>query len=311
MDISIIIPVCNEGENIPILYNELNEVLPRLDKKYEIIFINDVSFDDTLENLKAIYSKDRKVRIIDLKRNFGQTAAIAAGFDHSEGKTVITIDGDLQNDPNDIPKLLEELNKGFDIVTGWRKKRKDSFLRVFLSKMSSYLISKVLGLKLHDYGCTLKAYQKKIVKDLDLYGDIHRLIPAVANSNGANISEVVVNHRYRKYERSKYGLNRIIQVSLDLLLLSFLSRYHTKPIRFFGGLGIISFLLGLLSCVVLVYMKTLHAIDMTGNPLLVLAVLFILVSIQFLSIGFISEINIRTYYESQNKRIYSVKEIIT
>jgi glycosyltransferase involved in cell wall biosynthesis len=310
MNLSIIIPLYNESKNVPVLYNELNEVLPGLNKEYEIVFINDGSTDNTLENLKEVYAKDRKVRIIDLKRNFGQTAAIAAGFDYSEGEIVITMDGDLQNDPHDIPKLLEEISKGYDIVNGWRRKRKDPFLRVLLSRMASLLISKVLGLKLHDYGCTLKAYQRKIVKDLALYGDMHRLIPAVANSNGASISEIEVNHRRRKFERSKYGLNRIIQVSLDLLLLSFLSEYHTKPIRFFGGLGIISFLLGILSGIILIYMKVFLGMDMTGNPVLTLVVLFILVSMQFISIGFVSEINIRTYYESQNKRIYSVKEII-
>lgn len=310
MDISIVIPVFNESKNIPILYNELSEVVRDIDRECEIIFINDGSSDDTLENLKIARPKDLKVKIVDLKKNFGQTAAIAAGFDYSEGEVVITMDGDLQNDPHDIPRLLEEVDKGFDIVNGWRRKRKDSFLRVILSKMASRLISKVLGLNLHDYGCTLKAYKKKVVKDLDLYGDMHRLIPAIANSSGANISEIEVNHRPRQHEQSKYGLNRIIQVSLDLLLLSFLSEYHTKPIRFFGGMGIISFLLGLLSCIVLIYMKTFYAIDMTGNPLLILAVLFVLVSIQLISIGFVSEINIRTYYESQNKKIYSIKEII-
>ncbi|MCK5082122.1 MAG: glycosyltransferase family 2 protein [Candidatus Omnitrophica bacterium] len=310
MDISVIIPVYNENQNVPILYKELNDVLPGLNKEYEIIFINDGSTDNTLKNLKDIYSKDRKVRIIDLKRNFGQTAAIAAGFELAEGGIVITMDGDLQNDPHDIPRFLEEINKGFDIVSGWRKKRKDFFLRVILSRIASCLISKILGLKLHDYGCTLKAYQKKVIKDINLYGDMHRFIPAVASSSGAKIAEIEVNHRPRKYEQSKYNLNRIIKVSLDLLLLAFLSEYHTKPIRFFGGLGIISFLLGTFSIIALIYMKVFSGIDMTGNPLIILATLFILVSMQFISIGFVSEINIRTYYESQNKKIYSIKEII-
>lgn len=310
MNLSIIIPVYNESKNIPVLYNELNEVLPGLNKKYEIIFINDGSSDNTLENLKEVYSKDRKVRIIDLKRNFGQTAAIAAGFELAEGEIVVTMDGDLQNNPKDIPKLLEKINEGLDVVSGWRRKRKDFFLRVMLSRVASYLISGMLGLKLHDYGCTLKAYQKKIVKDINLYGDMHRFIPAVAHATGARITEIEVNHRPRKYEQSKYSLNRIIKVSLDLLLLAFLSEYHTKPIRFFGGLGLISFLLGIVSVIVLIYMKVISGIDMTGNPLIILATLFILVSMQFISIGLVSEINIRTYYESQNKKIYSIKEVI-
>ncbi|MBN1868975.1 MAG: glycosyltransferase family 2 protein [Candidatus Omnitrophica bacterium] len=310
MDVSIIIPVYNEDKNIPILYREFNEVLPGLKKEYEIIFINDGSTDRSLENLKEICSKDKKVRVINLKRNFGQTAAIAAGFDHAEGEIIITMDSDLQNDPRDIPKLIAEIHKGFDIVNGWRRKRKDPFLRVILSRTASALISKLLGLKLHDYGCTLKAYQKKVVKDLNLYGDMHRLIPAIAKANGANIVEIEVNHRRRKYEQSKYGLNRVVKVTLDLILLAFLSEYHTKPIRFFGGLGILSFLLGTLSVIALIYMKISSGIDMTGNPVLILAVLFFLVSLQLISIGFVSEINIRTYYESQNKKIYSVKEII-
>ncbi len=310
MDISVIVPVYNEGKNTSLLYTELNEVLPGLNKEYEIIFINDGSSDGTLESLKEIYSKDQKVRIIDLKRNFGQTAAIAAGFELAEGDIVITMDGDLQNDPHDIPRLLGEINKGFDIVSGWRRKRKDFFPRVALSKVASYLISNMLGLKLHDYGCTLKAYQKKIVKDINLYGDMHRFIPAVANSSGAKITEIEVNHRPRRYEKSKYSLNRITKVFLDLLLLSFLSEYHTKPIRFFGGLGLISFLLGLFSVMALIYMKVASGVDMTGNPLIILATLFILVSMQFISIGLVSEINIRTYYESQNKKTYSIKEII-
>ena len=310
MDLSIIIPVFNESKNVPLLYRELNEVLIALGIEYEIIFINDGSTDTTLGNLKEIHLKDRRVRIIDLKRNFGQTAAIAAGFELAQGQIVITMDGDLQNDPHDIPRLLAEMNKGFDIVSGWRKKRKDFFARVVLSRIASLLISKILGLRLHDYGCTLKAYQKKIIKDINLYGDMHRFIPAVAGSSGAKITEIEVNHRRRQYERSKYSFNRIIKVSLDLLLLAFLSEYHTKPIRFFGGLGLISFVLGTCSAVALIYMKVFSGVDMTGNPLIILTTLFVLVGTQFIAIGFVSEINIRTYYESQNKKIYHIQEII-
>ncbi len=309
MDVSVVIPVFNEGQNIPILCEELNEVLVKLDKNYEIIFVNDGSTDNTFKNLKEAHLSDQKVKIINLKRNFGQTAAIAAGFETAVGEIVINMDGDLQNDPHDIPKFLEEIDKGFDIVSGWRKQRKDSFVRVILSKVASCLISKILKLRLHDYGCTFKAYRKEIVKDLNLYGDMHRFIPAVANASGAEITEIEVHHRRRKYEESKYGLNRIIKVSLDLLLLSFLSEYYTKPIRFFGGLGIISFLFGIVFFIALVYMKIVSGIDMTGNPFSILSTLFFLVSMQFLSIGFLSEISIRTYYESQNKKIYGVKEI--
>ncbi len=310
MDTSIVIPIYNEGQNIPSLCSELNKVLDSLNKTYEVIFINDGSSDNTLDELKKIHSQNPKVKIIDLSKNFGQTAAMLAGFHHAEGEIIITMDADLQNDPHDIPLLLKEMDKGFDIVSGWRKKRRDPVLRVLLSGFANRLISILLGLKLHDYGCTLKAFRKRIVKNLNLYGEMHRFIPAVASWTGAKIKEIEVSHRRRKGGRSKYGLNRIIRVFLDLLVMVFFAEYRTKPIRFFGGLAVISFLLGIFSFMALVYMKVSKGIDMTGNPFIILTTLFLLVSIQLISIGLISEINIRTYYESQNKKIYRIKELI-
>jgi glycosyltransferase involved in cell wall biosynthesis len=310
MDISVIIPVLNEGENILPLHSELKEVLDSISKSYEIIFINDGSNDNTLENLKRAHNANPNVKIINFAKNFGQTAAITAGFNNAEGDIIITMDGDLQNDPHDIPRLLEEINKGFDIISGWRKRRKDFFLRVFISRAANFLISKLLGLKLRDYGCTLKVFRKEIVKQINLYGEMHRFIPAVASWSGVRVGEIAVNHRYRKAGKTKYGYDRIMKVFLDLLTMIFLSEYRTKPIRFFGGLAMWSFLLGAFSFVALCYMKIAKNIDITGNPLMILTALFFLVGFQFISIGFIAEINIRTYYESQKKTIYHIKDVI-
>lgn len=310
MDLSVVIPVYNEEKNISVLHAELKEVLAGLNKSYEIIFINDGSTDKTLENLRRVHASDPQVKVIDFNKNFGQTAAVAAGFNMAEGNVIITMDGDLQNDPHDIPRFLREMDKGFDIVSGWRRKRKDVTLRVTFSKEANWLISTLLGLKLRDYGCTLKSFKKDVVKRLNLYGEMHRFIPAVASWGGAKIGEIEVNHRSRKYGKTKYGYNRIVRVFLDLLTMVFLSEYHTKPIRFFGGLSIISFLLGILSFAVLVWMKLYRGIDMTGNPFIILSTLFILVSVQLISIGLIAEINIRTYYESQRKPVYHIREVI-
>lgn len=311
MDLSIIIPVFNEEKNMLPLCEEIQNVLQELGKTYEIIFINDGSTDKTLKNLKDIIKDGQILTIIDLNRNFGQTAAIMAGFDHAKGDVIITMDGDLQNDPRDIPRLLEKMDEGYDLVSGWRKDRKDTFLlRVLPSKIANSLISKVLKVQLHDYGCTLKAYKRDVVKDINLYGEMHRFIPAIAGWKGANITELEVNHRLRQYGKTKYGINRTLKVLLDLMLIAFLSEYSTKPIRFFGGLSVITGLLGGLNFLAAVYMKVAYHKDLTGNPLLILCVLFFLVSLQFLSMGFLGEINIRTYYESQSKKTYHVKEIV-
>jgi len=309
MDISVVIPVYNEDENILAFYSELNEVLKSSRKDYEIIFVNDGSTDKTPENLEKVRKESRRVKIIDLSRRFGQTAAIAAGLSRASGKIIVTMDGDSQNDPHDIPALLREIEKGYHVVSGWRRKRKDPIMRVMFSRLANRLISLMLGLKLHDYGCTLKALRRDTAKNIKLYGEMHRFIPAVASWNGAKIKEIEVNHRPRKHKKSKYGLNRIIRVFLDLLVMIFLSGYSTKPIRFFGGLSIMSFLLGALSLAALVAMKLFGGVDMTGNPFIILSVLFFLVSVQLVSIGLIGEINIRTYYESQGKTIYNIKHV--
>jgi glycosyltransferase involved in cell wall biosynthesis len=311
LDISVIVPVFNEEKNISPLVNELTDSLSRTEKTYELIFVNDGSTDKTLSELERTKASRPDLKIIDLNKNFGQTAAIMAGFDNAKGEIVVTIDGDLQNDPGDIPMLLEKLGSGFDLVSGWRRKRKDHVLsRIVPSKMANWLIAKALKLPLHDFGCTLKAYKKSVVKNMRLYGEMHRFIPAIAGWEGATITEVPVNHRPRKHGKTKYGLNRTIRVFLDLLLMSFLSEYSTKPIRFFGGLGVMTGLLGFFSFLLVVYMKIFNNMNMTGNPLLILCVLFLLVSTQLFSLGFIGELNIRTYYESQDKKTYHIRKII-
>ncbi|MFC1570895.1 glycosyltransferase family 2 protein [Candidatus Omnitrophota bacterium] len=311
MDLSVIIPVHNEEKNIAPLHAELKEVLGGLSKSYEVIFVDDGSTDGTLSELKKIKQGDENLKIINLNKNFGQTPAIMAGFDNASGEVIITMDGDLQNDPADIPKLLSKLDSGFDLVSGWRKKRKDSFfLRVLPSRLANGLISAALKVHLHDYGCTMKAYKRNVITGMKLYGEMHRFIPAIADWKGAKIAEMEVNHRPRRWGKTKYGINRTIKVFLDLLLIVFLSEYSTKPIRFFGGLGLTSGGLGMISLLAVLYMKLFGGTDMTGNPLLILSVLFFLVSIQLISMGFLGEINIRTYYESQDKKTYHVKEII-
>jgi len=311
MDISIVIPVYNEEANISPLSAEIKDVMTRYGRTYELIFINDGSTDNTFEELKKAKSSHPNVKIIDLNRNFGQTPAIMAGFHYAKGNIIVTMDGDLQNDPHDIPKMVEKIESGFDLVSGWRRKRKDAVLtRVIPSKLANGIISGTLKVPLHDYGCTLKAYKHNIVKDMPLYGEMHRFIPAIASWKGAKMAEIEVNHRPRKHGKTKYGLNRTLKVLMDLLLLAFLSEYSTKPIRFFGALGFLSGLLGVISVIGLLYMKIFEHMNMVRNPLLILSALFFIVSVQFISMGFLGEINIRTYYESQNKKTYHIHETI-
>ncbi len=311
MDLSVIIPVYNEEENVSLLHNELKEALTPLGRSSEIIFINDGSTDGTMDKLRELKRNNDSLKIIDLKKNFGQTPAIMAGFDSASGDILITMDGDLQNDPADIPKLLTKIDEGYDLVTGWRKDRKDHFLlRTLPSVIANFLISKVLKTNIHDIGCTLNAYKKDVTKNMKLYGEMHRFIPAIANWRGAKITEIETNHRPRKYGKTKYGLNRTVKVILDLLLMAFLSEYSTKPLRFFGGIGLISSAFGFICFLCVVLMKIAAKVDMTGNPLLILSVLFFLVSIQLVSLGVLGEINIRTYYESQDKKTYYINEFL-
>ncbi|HID65863.1 MAG TPA: glycosyltransferase [Aquificaceae bacterium] len=309
--ISVVIPAYNEEENIPILYDKLKKVLGSLGEDYEIIFIDDGSTDRTPEILKDLAQKDKKIKVIRFRRNYGQTAAIYAGFEHANGEVIITMDADLQNDPEDIPKLLDKMREGYDIVSGWRKNRKDPFLsRKLPSKIANWIISKVTGVELHDYGCTLKAYRADIAKRYRLYGDMHRFLPALAKRFGAKITEMPVKHHPRLYGKSKYGIDRTIRVILDIFLVKFLNEYITRPLYVFGGIGFILFFSGTLFGLYLTILKLFFGQDIGHRPLLILSVLLILSGIQLISTGIIAELIIRTYYESKNERPYMIEETI-
>ena len=312
VELSIVIPIYNEEENLPILYERLKSVLDNLGKSYEIIFVNDGSTDRSWEIIKEFAEKDKHVVGVNFRKNFGQTAAMSAGFQMARGNVIITMDGDLQNDPEDIPKLLEVLNNGYDIVSGWRKDRKDTFLtRTLPSRIANWLISRTTGVHLHDYGCSLKAYRSEVAKRLDYYGEMHRFLPALAKSVGAKITEIPVKHHPRIYGKSKYGISRTFKVILDLFLVKFLLDYRTKPLRVFGGLGLILFLIGFFSLIYLVFIKIFLGEDIGQRPLLIFGTLLVLSGIQLISTGIVAELITRTYYEAQEKRPYIIKEIIS
>ncbi|PHR29042.1 MAG: glycosyltransferase [Desulfotalea sp.] len=310
MLISIVIPLLNEEENIPYLYDELNEVMGAIDADYELIFINDGSTDKSLDALKVLQKKDEHVVVVNFRKNFGQTAAMAAGFDYALGDVIITMDADLQNDPRDIPLLLEKIKEGNDVVTGWRYDRKDAFInRRLPSIIANKIISKTTGVNLHDYGCTLKAFRREIIKNVKLYGEMHRFIPAIASGMGIDFTEVKVNHRARRFGTTKYGISRTIRVVLDLLTVKFLLSYSTRPIQVFGLMGIISGGIGFLIALIMTFQRQFMGVPLSDRPLLFLAVLLIFVGIQFISLGLIAELQARTYHESQNKPVYYVKSI--
>ena len=313
VELSIVVPIYNEEENLPILYEKLKSVLDKLGKSYEIIFINDGSTDKSWEIIKDFAEKDKNVVGINFRKNFGQTSAMSAGFEIAKGDVIITMDGDLQNDPEDIPKLLKILNEGgYDIVSGWRKDRKDTFLtRTLPSKIANWLISKITGVHLHDYGCSLKAYRSEVAKRLDYYGEMHRFLPALAKSVGAKITEIPVKHHPRMYGKSKYGISRTFKVILDLFLVKFLLDYRTKPLRVFGGLGLLLLILGSISLFYLIFIKIFLGEDIGQRPLLIFGTLLVLSGIQLMSTGIVAELITRTYYEAQEKRPYIIKEIIS
>jgi len=309
--ISVVIPAYNEEENVPRLYEKLKKVLEALGEDYEIIFVDDGSTDKTPEILKELAEKDSRVKVIRFKRNYGQTAAMYAGFEHAKGDVIITMDADLQNDPEDIPKLLEKMKEGYDIVSGWRKDRKDPFLsRKLPSTIANWVISKVTGVHLHDYGCTLKAYKADVAKRYRLYGDMHRFLPALAKRFGAKIAEIPVKHHPRLYGKSKYGIDRTIRVILDIFLVKFLNEYITRPLYLFGGLGFLLLFLGILVGLYLTFVKLVLGQDIGHRPLLILSVLLILSGIQLVSTGIIAELIVRTYYESRGEKPYIVEETL-
>ena len=309
--LSVIIPVYNEVESLPTLHQRLLEVLEHRNEPYELIFVDDGSQDGSAAFLKSVCDASSHVKVIRLRRNFGQTAALTAGFDEATGKVIVTMDGDLQNDPADIPRLLEKLYEGYDIVSGWRRDRRDSWIKKGLpSKLSNKLASWLTGVSLHDYGCTLKAYRREVIDEIHLYGELHRYIPAVAASVGVRVAEIEVAHHARTHGKSKYGVTRLIRGLLDLVTLKLLMSYTNRPMQMFGGLGLIAMAAGGVSGLATLAMKTFGGIDMTGNPLLYLTMLLLLTSLQFISLGFLGELTTRTYHETQRKPIYVVREIV-
>jgi len=309
---SIVVPFFNEQENIPPLYMKLTEVMDSIGEPYELVFVDDGSKDNTFKVLSDIYEHDRRVNLIRLRRNFGQTPALKAGFDFARGEVIISMDGDLQHDPEEIPKFLEKIEEGYDLVSGWRYARRDHWLmRQIPSRTANWLMAKLSGVDLHDFGTTFKAYRREILSEIQLYGELHRFIPALASTTGARIVEVPIENLQRKAGRSNYGISRTIRVFLDLLMVKFLLDYSTRPLQFFGLLGIAGTASGLLIGAYVLFEKLYyHMSVMTQHgPLMLLSIALLVSGIQFVSMGLLGEIMARTYYESQNKPIYALREV--
>jgi len=311
MDLSIVVPVYNEEENIQNLYDELTHVLEPLGLDYEIVCAEDGSQDRSFERLRALAQQDHRVKVIRFRRNFGQTAGFSAGFAYASGDIVVTIDADLQNDPASIPALLDKIQEGYDVVSGWRKNRHDHFLtRRLPSKIANWLISRTTGVRVHDRGCSLRAHRREIVKEMRLYGELHRFVPDIASWLGASMAEIPVEHRARKFGRSKYGIGRTFRVVLDLITVRFLQGYSTRPIHIFGRWGLVLGGVGFLLALWLSVEKIILGRSIGNRPALTLAVLLMVMGVQLVSIGLLGEMVVRTYYEGQDKPIYTVREIV-
>jgi len=305
--LSVIVPVYNEAASLTEFTGVLLDTLNGLGGSFEVVFVNDGSTDDSARLLDEIAAGSSQIKVVHFRRNFGQTAAMMAGLDYSTGDVIVPIDADLQNDPRDIPRLLDRLNEGYDLVSGWRKNRKDARLtRNFPSWLANRLISKISGIRLNDYGCTLKAYRRSIVEDVRLYGEMHRFLPIYASWAGARTTELPVNHNARTQGESSYGLERVFKVPLDLIVVKFLSEYSQKPIYVFGGFGLFSHLLALITFIFMVYLKYWGGKSFIATPLPLLVVLFVLMGFLSMLLGLVAELSVRTYHESQNKRTYSV-----
>lgn len=308
--LSIVIPFCNEEDSVRPLHDQIVQALGGIGRPYEVIAVDDGSTDRTLTMLEQVLKEDARWSVVVLRRNFGQTAALSAGFDHARGEVIVTLDGDLQNDPADIPKLLE-LIETYDMVSGWRANRMDPFLsRRLPSILANWMISVTTGIRLHDYGCSLKAYRRGVVEHLRLYGDLHRFIPAIASWMGVSIAEIAVNHRPRQYGRSKYTIARTVRVLLDLITVKFFLSFRTKPIQVFGLFGLIVGTVGGGLLVYLAGLKLLLGQQIGGRPLLLLSVLLVLLGVQLVGMGLLGEMVARVYYESQGKPIYMVKKVM-
>lgn len=311
MDVSVVIPIYNELDNIPLLHAELREHLDPLAREYELLFVDDGSTDGSYERLVELAAEDARVKIVRFRRNFGQTAAMHAGLQHAVGEAVVTIDGDLQNDPADIPRMLAKLDEGYDLVHGWRKDRQDRWLdRKLPSMIANWLISRTTGFEIHDLGCTLKVIRREIAQELELYGEMHRFIPILAHQRGARCVEIETNHRPRQFGETKYGISRTTRVVLDLMTVKYMLDYFSSPMKLFGGIGLWCGAVSLLAAVAVVAMRVLGGFDMTGNPLLLLSAISFLAGLQFLSLGLLGEVAARTYYSAPHKESYAVRELV-
>lgn len=311
MKISIVLPIYNEEVNIPILYKEIVEVFKTLKYDYEVIAVDDASRDESFKKLKEIAGKDTKFKVLHFRYNAGQTAAMSAGIKAATGDIIIPMDSDLQNDPKDIPHFVAKIQEGYDVVSGWRKNRQDfAISRKLPSKVANYIIRSITNVRVHDYGCSMKAYKRELIQDIPLYGEMHRFIPAYAGWNGGRVTEIVVNHRARIHGKTKYGISRTFKVLLDLVVVKFLSKYMNKPMHFFGGIGFISLGLGGLMAIVSIILKLLSIRSFVATPLPIFSALFIIVGVQLIAMGVIAEILIRVYYESQGKTPYRIAESI-
>lgn len=309
-DLSVVIPIKNESASIPELYRQITEALERWGRPFELLLVDDGSTDDSFDRLAAIQARDARVRVIRFRRNFGQTAAFAAGFAHARGALIATSDGDLQNDPADLPALVALVEQGADIAAGWRKDRKDPFLSRRLPSMAAnWLISRITGVRLHDYGCSLKVFRSEVVKPLRLYGEMHRFLPAIASEQGVSIVEHVVNHRARQHGTSKYGIGRTVRVVLDLMTVKFLLSYATRPLQIFGLLGIIMGGLGGIITGWLAYLRLFGYQSIANRPLLLFGILLVFTGVQLITLGLLAEMQVRTYHESQGKPTYVIREI--
>ena len=308
MELSVVVPVLNEEESLPLLYQRLSEVLTENNYQYEIIIIDDGSTDGSFDILQSLQAGDERLRVVQFRRNYGQTAAFAAGFDRARGDVVITIDADLQNDPADIPALLVKMAEGYDVVSGWRVDRQDRFLdRRLPSIVANRMISWTTGVHIHDYGCSLKAYRRQVLDDVQLYGELHRFLPALAHGAGARVAEIPVSHHPRRFGQAKYGLSRTVKVFLDILAVRFLMSYSTRPIHIFGLLGLFSFAVGIVVLAYLAVVRLFLLQPIADRPLTLLGILLTMLGVQLVTSGLLAELVVRTYYESQGKPIYTVR----
>jgi glycosyltransferase involved in cell wall biosynthesis len=310
-ELSLFLPVLDEEENLRPMHAKIQEALDQLGRTAEVIYVDDGSTDRSLAILKEIAAADARVRVISLRRNYGQTAAMSAGIDAAQGEILIPMDADLQNDPKDIARLLEKLNEGYDVVSGWRKNRKDKLImRKIPSQIANRVISWIGGVPLHDYGCSLKAYRRDVLQDVRLYGEMHRFIPIYASWAGARVTEIPVDHHARTMGKSKYGISRTLKVVFDLMTIKFMAEYHTKPIYVFGTFGLIAFLLSVIAAVWAFVLKFGYNTSFILTPLPIIAIVMLAISVQFFLMGLLAEMLVRTYHESQDKSIYAVRETV-